>query len=241
LSLRTHLRNAAPLALRRRARLFQRSLADWRNGAGVHAPEPADVAAWPCAAEIRQALGTTPHSDAKRHNIALAAAALSGRPVAPGGLFSFWGWLGEPSQARGFEAGRALRGDRLVLETGGGLCQLAGAVYYAGLQAGLTVAERHAHSADLYTDETRYAPLGSDATVSYGFKDLRLRNPHSFPVAFGIDADAELLRVRVLSARPLARVVPEFKQERIDDGHVAVETWVNGALASRTTYGRLMP
>jgi vancomycin resistance protein VanW len=203
----------------------------------MHAPGRAGIAAWHTAAEVFQALATTPHSEAKRHNIALAAAAFSSRPIQPGGLFSFWGWLGRPTRSRGFHDGRALRSGRLVLETGGGLCQLAGAIYFAGLQAGLTPVERHAHSVDLYTDATRYAPLGSDATVSYGFKDLRLRNPHACAVAFDIASDLSDLRVSVKSESPIAAVTPIFRSQQHGDG-VLVETWIDGAMTDRALYKR---
>ncbi len=36
----------------------------------------------------------------------------------------------------------------------------------------------------LYTEATRFTPLGLDATVVWGYKDLRLRNNCRHPVAF---------------------------------------------------------
>jgi vancomycin resistance protein VanW len=57
----------------------------------------------------------------------------------------------------------------------------------------LGIVERHPHSADLYTDETRYTPLGADATTAYGFKDLRLRNTLKVPVCFRIKIDGDQL------------------------------------------------
>ncbi|HTP30232.1 MAG TPA: VanW family protein, partial [Anaeromyxobacteraceae bacterium] len=45
--------------------------------------------------------------------------------------------------------------------------------------------ERHSHSIDLYTDSTRFAPLGADATVAYGRKDLRFENTLTGLVSFG--------------------------------------------------------
>lgn len=233
------IRDAIPLGLRRQLRLGQRAFGDFFGGAIARCPARQDISDWPVAVTVRQALTTTPNSEAKRHNIALAASAFSARPVSPNGVFSFWGWLGAPSCHRGFREGRALRGDKLILETGGGLCQLAGALYYAGLQAGMIPVERHAHSADLYTDDTRYTPLGSDATVSYGFKDLRLRNGRDVSIAFDIDVCAETLAVMVRSERPIAALVPEFRQHSNPDGVVTVETWVAGNLVTRSRYKRL--
>ena len=53
---------------------------------------------------------------------------------------------------------------------GGGSCQLSGILYYLMLQAGLEAIERFPHSADIYTDETRFTLLGSDATVVIALK-----------------------------------------------------------------------
>jgi vancomycin resistance protein VanW len=240
LSLSPRIRDALPLGLRRTFRRAQRFAADIVRRDDLDPPDVAlDLAGWAHVTMLTQALGTTPNAAAKQHNIALAAAAFSARPVAPGGLFSFWGWLGAPSRARGFQDGRALRGGKLVLETGGGLCQLAGALYLAGLQAGLRTVERHAHSVDLYTDETRYAPLGSDATVSFGFKDLRLRNPHACAVAFVVCASDDALLVRVLAERSMAARVPEFRRIPMPDGSVVVETWIGGAKTASTVYKKL--
>jgi len=63
----------------------------------------------------------------------------------------------------------------LALDYGGGLCQLSGIIYHAVLEAGLEILERHPHSLDIYTATTRYTPLGSDAAVVYGHKDLRFK------------------------------------------------------------------
>lgn len=210
------------------------------RGERLGPPNPCDVSRWLGVATVTQALGTTPNSGPKQHNIFLAAAAFSGRPVSPGGLFSFWGWMGAPTPSRGFQYGRALRDGRLVLETGGGLCQLAGALYFAGLQAGLKPVERHAHSVDLYTDDTRYAPLGSDATVSFGFKDLRLCNPHLCPVAFAVAIVDGSLNVRVVAPDPIMPKALAFRRTEMPDGSVVVETWTEGRKIACSRYERLL-
>jgi hypothetical protein len=96
-------------------------------------------------------------------------------------LHSFWHVVGRPSVARGFLPGRSLLAGELRPDYGGGLCQLSGLIYYASLMAGLTIVERHPHSRDIYDEQMRYAPLGADATVAYGFKDLRVLSSLSFP------------------------------------------------------------
>ena len=60
---------------------------------------------------------------------------------------------------------------------GGGICQVSSTVYNAVKNAGLTVLERHPHSMPVH-----YLPLGLDAAISKGSKDLRFRNDYSAPV-----------------------------------------------------------
>ena len=83
-----------------------------------------------------------------------------------------------------FLPGRSLLAGQVGPDYRGGLCQLSGRIYYASLMAGLEIPERHPHSRDIYDDQTRYAPLGADATVAYAFKDLRVLNNLPFPVCF---------------------------------------------------------
>jgi vancomycin resistance protein VanW len=52
---------------------------------------------------------------------------------------------------------------------------------------------------DIYTDDTRFAPLGTDATVVYGYKDLRIKNNLPFPIRFSIRIENNFLEVNLLS------------------------------------------
>ncbi|XXF77642.1 VanW family protein [Myxococcaceae bacterium GXIMD 01537] len=174
---------------------------------------------------VSQPLGRSAHLEAKRHNLALALERMRGVCIPPGGLFSFWHLVGEPSRARGFLPGRNLVDGVLQLSDGGGICQLSGLLYLLGLRAGLAVVERHPHSADIYTEATRFAPLGSDATVAYGYKDLRLRNPHPFPVALRCMLGEDALSAEVLAPEPLAPCEVEFRVE-VEPGGKRVETWL---------------
>jgi vancomycin resistance protein VanW len=67
------------------------------------------------------------------------------------------------------------------------------------LVAGLEVLERYNHSTDIYNDETRFCPLGTDATIVYGYKDLRVRNNYSFPLKFEIEIGDQLISIKLLS------------------------------------------
>jgi len=72
-----------------------------------------------------------------------------------------------------------------------------------GIRAGMIVRERHPHSRDLYTEETRFTPLGLDATVAYGFKDLRLQNCLGQPLRFSFVIDDTSITAQLEAAEPL--------------------------------------
>jgi vancomycin resistance protein YoaR len=104
-------------------------------------------------------------------NINLTAGKLNGTAVLPGEIFSFNKIVGDGSAANGFLTGRVLYQDKTVYEPGGGICQVSSTLFNAMLLAGCTITERHRHSQPVV-----YVPLGLDATIKYGKKDLRMKN-----------------------------------------------------------------
>jgi VanW like protein len=138
----------------------------------------------------------------KIHNIALAISRMAPLVLAPGQAFSFWDRALAPTVENGYRDGAMFVNRRVIASVGGGLCQLSGAIYNLALLAGLHILERHNHSIDAYGEE-RYIPLGRDATVAYGRKDLRFRNPHRFPVAIELHVDQRQVSGRVTGTQPL--------------------------------------
>ena len=175
----------APREVRRLACQVRRLATDWLYGYRRKLVQPSQgdaerAASFPARLSLEQPILPTDYVEAKIHNITLALKRMNNLPVAPGAIFSFWHVVGRPTSARGFVPGRSLLAGQLRPDFGGGLCQLSGLIYYAGLE----ILERHPHSRDIYDNHTRYAPLGADATVAYGFKDLRVLNSFPFPVCF---------------------------------------------------------
>ena len=152
--------------------------------------------------------------EGKLANIRLSAARLDGVVVAPGEMLSFWKLVGRPSMAAGFQLGRSIRGGIVAGEVGGGLCQVSGIAYEAGLRAGMVVIERHPHSCDLYTEEDRFTPLGLDATLVWPNKDLRLFNPLPVSVRFHFAVRELGIAASVHAPIPLNAATLEI--ERID-------------------------
>ncbi len=58
--------------------------------------------------------------------------------------------------------------------------------------------ERHRHSSPI-----TYLPIGLDATVVYGYRDLKFENPHPFPVLISTSLSEETLTISILGSEKL--------------------------------------
>ncbi len=124
-------------------------------------------------------------SQEQRYNSSLAAADLDQMIIPPGGVFSFNQRVGARDSAKGYQSAPFITTTGQLQDTpGGGICQLASTIYNAGLLAGMEVLERHQHSRTV-----GHIPPGRDATISSWRKDLRLRNPHQYPLQLRIVVD----------------------------------------------------
>jgi vancomycin resistance protein YoaR len=138
----------------------------------------------------------------KLHNIRLAIARMQPFTLAPGEAYSFWQRALAPTAENGYREGAMFINQQVTTSLGGGLCQLSGLIYNLALLAGLDILERHPHSIDAY-GEDRYIPLGRDATVAYGRKDLRFGNPHACTVKLALEVDAQHAWGSVYAAQAL--------------------------------------
>jgi len=148
-----------------------RRVSDSPTRAGAASPEPS----WSLVAGYST---TFKHDQSERNqNIARAARALDGTVLEPGATWSFNRTVGPRTRKRGYEVAPVLEFEGARPALGGGICQVSTTVYNAALLADARVAQRHPHSRPV-----GYVQLGRDATVSWGSKDLRLVNPHPFPL-----------------------------------------------------------
>lgn len=147
----------------------------------------------------------------KHFNLSLASKRINEYTLMPGEIFSFWRVVGNPN--KDFKKSRSIIGGEVSEDSGGGLCQVSGLIYYGSLKGGLEILERYNHSLDLYTEETRFTPLGTDATVVYGYKDLRVKNPYSFPVKFKIKVHANSIELELLSTEKITEQELKIEQK----------------------------
>ena len=135
--------------------------------------------------------------EARTHNIRLACAALDGTVLLPGDALSFNRAVGPRQAERGYVDAPVILREARQLQRGGGICQVASTLFVAGLLSGLSVAERHRHSTPV-----DYIPLGQDATVSWGVKDLKLRNDFDQRVRVHIEVLGSTLSASIEGEAP---------------------------------------
>jgi vancomycin resistance protein YoaR len=107
------------------------------------------------------------------HNITVGAASFNGLLIKPGETFSTIAALGQVDASTGYRAELVIKEDRLIPETGGGLCQVSTTLFRAVLSAGLEIVERKNHSFRVRYYEP---PIGMDATIYDPAPDLKFRN-----------------------------------------------------------------
>lgn len=125
--------------------------------------------------------GQTQFGAAKRHNLALIASKLTSTVIEPGETFSIWHLAGRPTERAGYMKAAGLHNRQVTGDVGGSTCLMSTVLYNVALLGAMDVTERHCHSIDLY-GEDRYFELGRDASIEYGYLDLRFANPHTFPL-----------------------------------------------------------
>ena len=213
------LKDQIPRSWRLQAQLWRRQYQDQRNG--VHDQLAVRATHMPqLAFQISEVQPIRPSSyfDNKVHNLQLGAERINQVLIQPGQIFSYWSCVGAPTAKNGFREGRNLINGQLRADFGGGLCQLSGILYLLALRTGLIVLERHHHSVDIYTEEERFCPLGADATVVYGYKDLRLQNNYPFALAFEITIRAKEVQAQIKSEQALPDLPLEFSRQPTGSG-----------------------
>ncbi len=177
------IRKLIPASIKRKMRIAQRNRADYKSGLNKNFAQKASKPVSEIEVlTIEQPIYYNPLAANKVFNIELAIKEIEQVVIQPGQVFSFWHTVGNPTQEKGYKTGRNIIGDSLKEDIGGGLCQVSGIIYHLALTAGMEIVERHNHTLDLYEENKRYTPLGADATVVFGYKDIRFRNTTSSPI-----------------------------------------------------------
>ena len=151
------------------------------------------------------------------NNVQLAAKAIDGLILPPGGEFSFNETVGKREKARGYLPALMFVDNKVVSDDGGGICQDSSTLYHAIRQANLKVLERNSHSLPV-----AYVPVGQDATVAYGLLDFRFRNDTQGYLLISARTGSNWIRIRVFG-------VADDKHPKLSapDGYpIKPEDWV---------------
>jgi vancomycin resistance protein VanW len=132
------------------------------------------------------------------YNIKLATEAINGILVKPEEIFSFNKYVGPAEKADGYKESTIIANGVFVNGYGGGICQVSSTLYNAVLFANLPIVERYNHS--VYGEATKYVPLGQDAAIFYGFKNLRFKNNSNHAMVIFSKVFRDRLQVSIFGA-----------------------------------------
>jgi vancomycin resistance protein YoaR len=120
----------------------------------------------------------TGSSSNRSYNIQVAAKKLNGQIIEPEENFSFVNNLGPINYSAGYRSGWVIKKGEVVLEVGGGVCQVSTTFFRVALDTGLPITEQKAHSLKV----AYYSPPGLDATIYPGQVDLKFKNDTGYPI-----------------------------------------------------------
>lgn len=188
--------------------------------------------------EFRQIIKSGDFHQNKIHNLKIVGNKIDNLIINPNEVFSFWKLIGKPSEKNNFKEGRNLIKNNISSDFGGGICQFSSILYFLALKSGLKIIERFPHSIDIYKEHERFTPLGSDCTVVYGYKDLQIQNPFSFPVQLQCSVNDHELYLSIISSDKINLNTIDFKYSETEKG-VWVETLSNDKTLHKNFYIRL--
>ena len=164
------------------------------RGLSVFAPQPL-----PGAALAEFTTRFKAEHERRAHNVRQAALRLHGLTLSPYEKLSYNRVIGPRDEHLGYRMAPAIDRGKYVDQSGGGVCQPSSTLHAAAVLGGLEIVERFAH-----TWIPVYIAPGFDASVSYGVKDLVIRNSHPFEVRVAVEAVADRVTIRLFGAKARA-------------------------------------
>lgn len=128
----------------------------------------------------------------RRANIKHGADKLNGLLIAPGETLSLLDKLKPFTVADGYLPELVIKGDDIIPEIGGGLCQIGTTTFRAAMNSGLDIVERRNHSlvVSYYNDPSNNNP-GTDATIYDPAPDLKIKNDTSNYIMLITNVDSQ--------------------------------------------------
>ena len=137
---------------------------------------------------------------------------MNGTVLEAGAVLSVNKTIGDRNKKNGWKLASAIAGGKYEDEYGGGVCQLSSTLYNACLLADLEIVERYHHSWPM-----SYVPIGRDATISTGSKDLRFKNTTSAPLLIltQVNAEGKSITVNIYGKKPEGYAYIEITSKKI--------------------------
>lgn len=135
----------------------------------------------------------------KVHNLKLAAKTINRVVICPDETFSFWQLVRWADRQEKYKDGLNLVDGKIAASYGGGLCMLSDMLFWMFLHTPLTIVERHGHAVKSFPGADEDLPCGTDAAVSEGWLDLKVRNETDNTFQIEISFDDNDLYGRILS------------------------------------------
>ncbi len=145
------------------------------------------------------------------YNIQKAAEEINGVIINPGEILSFNKIVGPAEKEDGYKESTIIANGQFVNGYGGGVCQVSTTLYNAAILANLQIVERYNHS--IYDKPTNYVPLGQDAAVFFGYKDLKIKNSLDQRIVVFTEIKSNNLSVTIWGEKMLGKEIKIITQD----------------------------
>jgi len=146
------------------------------------------------------------------YNIKKASDQMNGIILNPGENFLFNQLIGPAEREDGYKESTIISNGQFTSGYGGGICQVSTTLYNAALLANLQIIERYNHS--IYGDATNYVPLGRDAAIFYGYKDLKFKNSLEQPIVVFCEIKESSLIVTIYGEKLLDKNITIITRDK---------------------------
>jgi vancomycin resistance protein YoaR len=178
---------------------------------------------------------TTYSGNADREtNLKLACKEINGTVLNPGDTFSFNKVVGTRTAEKGYKNAHIFSGNSVISGIGGGICQVASTVFNAALLANFEFTERSQHS-----QRVAYVPLGRDAAIYWGSKDLKFTNTSDYKIKILASAGGGVVSIKFMAYGDGTIKAPKVSLHVSQSGNTFTLTRkVNGKVnyTTRSTY-----
>lgn len=143
------------------------------------------------------------YQENKVFNLKLVAKTMDKLVIKPGETFSFWKLARYAEKNEKYKDGLCSVDGEIVARPGGGLCQMSNLLFWVFLHTPLSIVERHPHAVREFPYQDEEIPEGTDATVSEGWLDLKVRNDTMRQYQLAFDFDEENLYLGIYCDEPV--------------------------------------